>query len=157
MSTESTARKTVTVGGSREPWLVDDRAKTALRELQDGELLQLTVDYSEGEIQYVKSCKQVAPDSVGGYFAAPSPQTFSFYRYPGSGAVILIWTRYHLASSTKRTHLQNGLRRDLASTAEREGIKAVHMLQVSSQKDITGDCLRQAISSSATEATMNLE
>lgn len=86
------------------------------------------VDYSEDEIQFVNCYKQVAPDSVGEYFADPSPQIFSFYRYPGTGAVILIWTRHPWPSSTKRTHVQNGLRRDLALIAEREGIKAAHMV-----------------------------
>lgn len=86
------------------------------------------VNYSEEEIQFVNSYMQVAPDSVGGYFAAPSPHTFSFYRYPGSGAVFLMWTRHHWATSTKRTNVQRRLRRDLALIAEREGIKAVQMV-----------------------------
>ncbi|KAH7013818.1 hypothetical protein EDB80DRAFT_710948 [Ilyonectria destructans] len=163
MPTESIERKTINLppsneqGANRPLWQVDDRAKTALRELQEGELLQLVVNYSEEEIQFVNSYMQVAPDSVGGYFAAPSPHTFSFYRYPGSGAVFLMWTRHHWATSTKRTNAQRRLRRDLALIAEREGIKAVQMLQVSSQKDITGNCLREAISSSVTQGTTNLE
>ncbi|KAL6405117.1 hypothetical protein AUP68_11961 [Ilyonectria robusta] len=163
MPTESFERKTINLPSSSEQaanrpfWLVDDRAKTALRELQEGELLQLVVNYSEEEIQFVNSYEQVAPDSVSEYFAAPSPHTFFFYRYPGSGAVILVWTRHHWATSTKRTNAQRSLRRDLALIAEREGIKAVQMLQVSSQKGITGDCLREAISSSVTQRTTNLE
>ncbi|KAH6980795.1 hypothetical protein BKA56DRAFT_585983 [Ilyonectria sp. MPI-CAGE-AT-0026] len=182
MPTESLERKTINLPSSSEQaanrpfWLADDRAETALRELQEGELLQLVVNYSEEEIQFVNSSKQVAPDSVSEYFAAPSPHTFSFYRYPESGAVILIWTRHHWATSTKRTNAQRSLRRDLALIAEREGIKAVHMvttfyhvplgwfheshklqLRVCSQKDITGDCLREAISPSVTQGTTNLE
>lgn len=47
MPTESFERKTINLPSSSEQaanrpfWLVDDRAKTALRELQEGELLQL--------------------------------------------------------------------------------------------------------------------
>ncbi|RYP61557.1 hypothetical protein DL770_009768 [Monosporascus sp. CRB-9-2] len=132
MATESTGRETTTVpppGMNRPLWPIDDRAKTAIRELQEGELLQLMVDYSEDEVQFVNSYKQVKPDSVAEYFASPSPEIFSFYHYPGSDAVVLIWTRHHWTKSTKHTKLQNGLRRDLVLIAEGEGIKAAHMLR----------------------------
>ncbi|KAF5011128.1 hypothetical protein FDECE_2736 [Fusarium decemcellulare] len=163
MSTESTERKTINVPASSEQreerllGLVDDRTKTALQELHEGELLQLTVDYAEHEAQFTNSYKEVAPESVGEYFASPSPQTFFFYRYPGSSAVVLIWTRYPLATSTKHTNAQNRVRWDLALVAEREGIEALHMLKITSQNDVTAESLREAVNSSPIQGTKSLE
>lgn len=85
-----------------------------------------TVEYlDDDEIRYLNSYKDVAPEALIDFFVTPSPLTFSFYRNPGSGAVLLIWMRFPLATSTKRTRGQHRIRRELVSIAEMEGIKDV--------------------------------
>ncbi|KAF4951156.1 hypothetical protein FSARC_12991 [Fusarium sarcochroum] len=141
----STEHKTIDIPSTKdqpvtEPvYYIDDRSKTALRELEEGDLLQMAVDHGEGEIEFADLNKNIAPDSLAKYFIAPAPTKFAFYRYPGSGAVILIWTRFSATSSTKRTHTQNRVRRDLTWYAEKEGINGVDTLQVFSQKDMTSE------------------
>ena len=87
------------------------------------------IDYPEEEIQFASSDKQVQPDSLAEYFASPTPQMVSFYRYPGIDAVVLIWTGHHWTKSTKHTKMQNRLRRDLSLIADGEGIKVAHMVR----------------------------
>jgi hypothetical protein len=93
---------------------------------------------SEEEIHFASSYKQVTPESVSGYFADLSPYTFSFYHYPGSGAVILIWTR-HTSGSTKVTNYMTRVRRDLVLIAARQGIEAVHKVIPSAYAPILRD------------------
>lgn len=88
--------------------------------------LQMVEYLDDEEIHYLNSYKDVALEALIDHFATPSPLTFSFYRNPGSGAVLLIWIRFPLATSTKRTRAQNRVRRELVSIAEMEGITDVH-------------------------------
>ncbi|KAM0347297.1 hypothetical protein ACHAPU_004816 [Fusarium lateritium] len=103
---------------------IDDRSKTALRELQNGDLLQLTADYAEGEFEFADLNKDIAPDSLSQFFEAPAPNKFAFYRHP-TGAVVLIWSRFPATSSAMKGRTSNRARRDLAWYAEQEGIKTV--------------------------------
>ncbi|KAM0189613.1 hypothetical protein ACHAPA_006403 [Fusarium lateritium] len=150
----STERQTINIPSTKdqpftEPdYFIDDRSKTALRELQKGDLLQLTIDHGEGEIEFGDLKKQIAPHSLARFFESPAPSKFAFYRHPASDAVVLIWTRFPATSSTKKTHVQNRARRDLAWYAEKEGIKQVDTLQVFSQKDMTEERLQEVIGTS---------
>ncbi|KAJ5820419.1 hypothetical protein N7474_006010 [Penicillium riverlandense] len=112
----------------RPVWPVDERARTAVRDLQEGELLQLIIDYSEEEMQFANSYKGVDPEIVAEHFVSPSSQVYSFYRYPGSGSVVLIWTRHHWANSSKHFARQNGVRMDMIAIAKEQGIKNVHLV-----------------------------
>ncbi|KAL4728744.1 hypothetical protein ACLX1H_003143 [Fusarium chlamydosporum] len=150
----STERQTINIPSTKdqpttEPYYVmDDRSKAALKDLQEGDLLQLTVDHAEEEINFAHLNRQIAPDDLAQYFQSPEQTKFAFYRHPGSGAVILIWTQFPLTASTKKRHVQNRMRRELTWLAEKEGITTVDMLQVFSQKDMTSERLQAVIGSS---------
>ncbi|CAJ0538761.1 Ff.00g067140.m01.CDS01 [Fusarium sp. VM40] len=147
----STERQTINIPATKdqpfaEPdYFIDNRSKMALRELQQGDLLQLTIDHFEGEIYFVALNRQIAPDSLAQFFESPTPLKFAFYRHPGSDAVVLIWTRFPATSSTKKMHTQNRARRDLAWYAKKEGIEKVKTLQVLSRKEMNIERLQEAI------------
>ncbi|KAI6756099.1 hypothetical protein HG530_011835 [Fusarium avenaceum] len=154
MSTELNERQTIDLPATKdqpvtEPhYLLDDRSTAALKDLQEGDLLQMVVDHDEGVIEFADLNRKVAPDSLGKYFEAPTTKQFAFYRHPESSAVVLIWTRFPAATSVKTTRVQVRLRRELTWYAEREGIETVIAHQVYSQKDITSESLQEAIAAS---------
>ncbi|KIL90078.1 hypothetical protein FAVG1_06816 [Fusarium avenaceum] len=154
MSTESHERQTIDLPATKdqpvtEPhYLLDDRSAAALKDLQEGDLLQMVVDHDEGVIEFADLNRKVAPDSLAKYFEAPATKRFAFYRHPESSAVVLIWTRFPAATSVKTTRVQVRLRRELTWYAEREGIETVIAHQVYSQKDITSESLQEAITAS---------
>lgn len=147
MSTESNERQTIDLPATKdqpvtEPHcLLDDRSAAALKDLQEGDLLQMVrrsvlhvtrrlhylqvVDHDEGVIEFADLNRKVAPDSLAQYFEAPATNKFAFYRHPESSAVVLIWTRFPAATSVKTTRVQVRLRRELTWYAEREGIETV--------------------------------
>ncbi|KAF4988865.1 hypothetical protein FGRMN_9507 [Fusarium graminum] len=127
---------------------IDNRSKTALRELQNGDLLQLIADYVEGEFLFADLKREIGPDSLAQFFQVPAPNKFAFYRHP-TGAVVLIWSRFPATSSAMKGRASNRARRDLAWYAEQEGIRTVNTLHVNSQKDVTSERLQEAIGSSA--------
>ncbi|KAH7204649.1 hypothetical protein DER44DRAFT_431693 [Fusarium oxysporum] len=150
MSSGSTERQTINLPGTTdqlktEPdYFLDARSAAALSQLQDGDLLKMVVDHEEDIIEFDDHVKQVAPEDLAEYFDAPGIKKFAFYRYPGSGAVILIWTRFPATASTKNARVQHRLRRDLTWHAEKADIKNVATLEVQSRKDITAERLREA-------------
>ncbi|KAF4345323.1 actin monomer binding [Fusarium beomiforme] len=156
MSTRSTERQTINIPATKdqpftEPdYLLDDRSTESLKDLQEGDLLQMVVDHEEGIIEFADLNRQVAPENLSKYFEAPGIKKFTFYHHPGSGAVILIWTRLPATASTKNARVQHRLRRDLTWYAEKEGISNVAALEVQSQKDMTVERLKGAIGSSTT-------
>ncbi|KAG5753594.1 hypothetical protein H9Q69_009145 [Fusarium xylarioides] len=146
-------RQTINLPGTAdqpktEPdYLLDARSTDALSKLQDGDLLQMVVDHEEDSIEFEDHVKQVAPEKLAEYINAPGIKKFAFYRHPGSGAVILIWTRFPATASTKNARVQHRLRRDLTWYAEKADIKNVATLEVQSQKDVTVERLREAVES----------
>ncbi|KAF4945558.1 hypothetical protein FSARC_14412 [Fusarium sarcochroum] len=154
MSTESYERQTIDLPATKDQpvtdpdYLLDDRSKAALKDLQEGDLLQMVVDHDEGMIELTALNKQVSTDSLAKYFEAPTTKKFAFYRHPESSAVILIWTRFPAATSVKTTRVQARLRRELTWYADRAGIESVVMLQVYSQKDVTTESLQEVINAS---------
>ncbi|SCO78227.1 uncharacterized protein FRV6_02440 [Fusarium oxysporum] len=153
MSSGSTERQTINLPGTTdqpktEPdYFLDARSTEALSQLQDGDLLKMVVDHEEDLIEFSDHVRQVAPDNVAEYFDAPGIKKFAFYRHPGSGAVILIWTRFPATASTKNARVQHRLRRDLTWHAEKADIKNVATLEVQSRKDLTAERLREAADS----------
>jgi len=146
MSSASAERQTINLPGTTdqpktEPdYLLDARSTAVLSELQDGDLLKMVrpfriprakltkiqaVDHEEDSIEFEDHIRTVAPENVGEYFDAPGIKKFAFYRHPGTGAVILIWTRFPATASTKNARVQHRVRRDLTWYAERGGIKNV--------------------------------
>lgn len=83
----------------------------------------------EDEIDFTNSYKNVDPDSIATYFDSLSPLVYSFYCYPGTAAVVLIWTRHEGAISVKHIRAQNGVRLDMIAIAEQEGIKIAKTVQ----------------------------
>ncbi|KAG5658026.1 hypothetical protein KAF25_006977 [Fusarium avenaceum] len=150
----STERQTINIPATKdqpftEPdYFIDNRSKTALRELQQGDLLQLTIDHGEGKIHFADLNRQIPPDSLAQFFESPTPLKFAFYYHPDFDAILLIWTRFPATSSTKKIHTQNRARRNLAWYAKKEGIERVETLQVFSQKEMTIERLQEAIDSS---------
>ncbi|EWY89988.1 hypothetical protein FOYG_07626 [Fusarium oxysporum NRRL 32931] len=150
MSSGSTERQTINLPGTTdqpktEPdYFLDARSAAALSQLQDGDLLKMVVDHEEDIIEFDDHVKQIAPEDLAEYFDAPGIKKFAFYRHPGSGAVILIWTRFPATASTKNARVQHRLRRDLTWHAEKADIKNVATLEVQSRKDITAERLREA-------------
>ncbi|KAF4453920.1 hypothetical protein F53441_3445 [Fusarium austroafricanum] len=154
MSTESYERQTVNIPSTKDQpapvpgYELDDRSTAALKDLQAGDLLQMVVDHEEEMIEYADLNRQVEPGALAKYFEAPTVKKFAFYRHPGSGAVILIWTRFPATTSTKTTRVQLRMKRDLTWYAGKEGVKTVYPLQVYSQKDVTSELLEEAIAPS---------
>ncbi|PCD34798.1 hypothetical protein AU210_007393 [Fusarium oxysporum f. sp. radicis-cucumerinum] len=150
MSSGSIERQTINLPGTTdqpktEPdYFLDARSAAALSQLQHGDLLKMVVDHEEDIIEFDDHVKQVAPEDLAEYFDAPGIKKFAFYRHPGSGAVILIWTRFPATASTKNARVQHRLRRDLTWHAEKADIKNVATLEVQSRKDITAERLREA-------------
>ncbi|RKK19900.1 hypothetical protein BFJ66_g7377 [Fusarium oxysporum f. sp. cepae] len=150
MSSGSIERQTINLPGTTdqpktEPdYFLDARSAAALSQLQDGDLLKMVVDHEEDIIEFDDHVKQVAPEDLAEYFDAPGIKKFAFYRHPGSGAVILIWTRFPATASTKNARVQHRLRKDLTWHAEKADIKNVATLEVQSRKDITAERLREA-------------
>ncbi|KAJ5167455.1 uncharacterized protein N7482_006236 [Penicillium canariense] len=140
---------------ARPVWPVEEGVKTAVRALQEGELLQLVIHFTEEEIQFLNSYKEVDPDSIAIYFKCPSPQVYSFYHYPGSNAVVLLWTRYDGIISTKRIAAQNGVRMDMLAIAEGQGIMVTQEIIVQGQDQISGVRLRDKIFLSKVSAPLN--
>ncbi|KAF5653994.1 actin monomer binding protein [Fusarium sp. NRRL 25303] len=125
-------------------YLLDARSTAVLSQLQDGDLLKIVVDHEEDSIEFEDHIKNVAPENLAHYFHAPGIKRFAFYRHPGSGAVILIWTRFPATASTKNARVQHRVRRDLTWYAEKADIKNVATLEVQSQKDVTVEHLKEA-------------
>ncbi|KAI1013105.1 hypothetical protein LB503_001355 [Fusarium chuoi] len=150
MSSGSKERQTINLPGTTdqpktEPdYLLDARSTAVLSQLQDGDLLKMVVDHEEDSIEFEDHVKQVAPENLAEYFDAPGIKQFAFYRHPGSGAVILIWTRFPATASTKNARVQHRVRRDLTWYAEKVDIKN---LEVQSQKDVTVEHLKEAADS----------
>ncbi|KAG9503333.1 hypothetical protein J7337_006178 [Fusarium musae] len=153
MSSGSTKRQTINIPGTTdqpktEPdYLLDVRSTEALSKLQEGDLLKMVVDHEEDSIEFEDHVKHVAPENLAEYFNAPRIKKFAFYRHPGSGAVVLIWTRFPATASTKNARVQHRLRRDLIWYAEKADIKNVATLEVQSQKDVTVERLIEAVDS----------
>ncbi|KAJ5126569.1 hypothetical protein N7448_007348 [Penicillium atrosanguineum] len=120
-----------------------ESVKTALRELQQGDLVQLLNDVQEEIITLVNSKNGVDPSSVATYFHSPSPFTFSFYHYPEPGAILLIWTQWEGAVSVRNISLQRNVLLDMIAIAEGEGIKITQMMKVQGADQIKADRLKE--------------
>ncbi|KAJ5195913.1 hypothetical protein N7449_006392 [Penicillium cf. viridicatum] len=132
-----------TGSGMRVSMPVDEGAKSALRDLQDGGLVQLTVDIPTEKIVLADSQSGVEANSVATHISSSSPR-YSFYHYPGSDIVIFVYT-CPTGSSIKERMLHASSRRNAITVAEQEGLKIEKKIEASSPDEITGDRLQEEV------------
>ncbi|EPS32887.1 hypothetical protein PDE_07848 [Penicillium oxalicum 114-2] len=132
-----------TGSGMRVSMPVDEAAKSALKELADGGLVQLTVDGSTETITLADKKTEVQSDSVASHISSSSPR-YSFYHYPGSDVVIFIYT-CPTGSSIRERMLHASSRRNAITIAEEEGHKITKKIEASGPDEITGDRLKEEV------------
>ncbi|CAI7577948.1 unnamed protein product [Penicillium viridicatum] len=132
-----------TGSGMRVSMPVDEGAKSALRDLRDGGLVQLTVDIHTEKIVLADSQSGVEANSVATHISSSSPR-YSFYHYPGSDVVIFVYT-CPTGSSIKERMLHASSRRNAITVAEQEGLKIEKKIEASGPDEITGDRLQEEV------------
>ncbi|KAJ5405030.1 hypothetical protein N7465_006314 [Penicillium sp. CMV-2018d] len=132
-----------TGSGMRVSMPVDEGAKSALRDLRDGGLVQLTVDIPTEKIVLADSQSGVEANSVATHISSSSPR-YSFYHYPGSDVVIFVYT-CPTGSSIKERMLHASSRRNAITVAEQEGLKIEKKIEASGPDEITGDRLQEEV------------
>ncbi|CEJ58127.1 hypothetical protein PMG11_06797 [Penicillium brasilianum] len=132
-----------TGSGMRVSMPVDEAAKSALNELGDGGLVQLTVDIPTETITLADKQSEVQPDSVAGHISSTSPR-YSFYHYPGSDVVVFIYT-CPTGSSIRERMLHASSRRNAITVAEGEGLKITKKIEASGPDEITGERLKEEV------------
>ncbi|KAJ5940314.1 hypothetical protein N7516_000482 [Penicillium verrucosum] len=132
-----------TGSGMRVSMPVDEGAKSALRDLRDGGLVQLTVDIPTEKIVLADSQSGVEANSIATHISSSSPR-YSFYHYPGSDVVIFVYT-CPTGSSIKERMLHASSRRNAITVAEQEGLKVEKKIEASSPDEITGDRLQEEV------------
>ncbi|KAJ5952807.1 uncharacterized protein N7479_011220 [Penicillium vulpinum] len=132
-----------TGSGMRVSMPVDESAKSALRDLRDGGLVQLTVDIPTEKIVLADSQSGVEASSVASHISSSSPR-YSFYHYPGTDIVIFVYT-CPTGSSIKERMLHASSRRNAITVAEQEGLKIEKKIEASSPDEITGDRLQEEV------------
>ncbi|KGO45321.1 Actin-binding, cofilin/tropomyosin type [Penicillium expansum] len=152
--------------GMRVSMPVEDDAKAALRDLQDGGLVQLTryhlkkwavwmgyvrleanmkqtVDVRTEKILLADSQSGVEANSVATHISSSSPR-YSFYHYPGSDVIIFVYT-CPTGSSIKERMVHASSRRNAIAAAEREGLKIEKKIEAYGPDEITGDRLQEEV------------
>ncbi|KAJ5497385.1 Actin-binding cofilin/tropomyosin type [Penicillium fimorum] len=132
-----------TGSGMRVSMPADEDAKSALRNLQDGGLVQLIVDIRTENIVLADSQSGVEASAVATHISSTSPR-YSFYRYLGSDVVIFVYT-CPTGSSIKERMLHATSRRVAIDIAEKEGLKIEKKIEASSPSEITGDRLQEEV------------
>ncbi|KAJ5690681.1 hypothetical protein N7462_005073 [Penicillium macrosclerotiorum] len=129
--------------GMRVSMPVDDAAKRALKELQEGGLVQLTVDIPTETITLADAKSDVDAGSVATHISSSSPR-YSFYHYPGTDVVVFVYT-CPTGSSIRERMLHASSRRNAISVAEGEGLKILKKIEASGPDEITGDRLKEEV------------
>ncbi|OKP11949.1 Twinfilin [Penicillium subrubescens] len=132
-----------TGSGMRVSMPVAEEAKSALKELGDGGLVQLTVDIPTETITLADNQSGVQPDSVATHISSTSPR-YSFYHYPGSDVVVFIYT-CPTGSSIRERMLHASSRRNAITVAEGEGLKINKKIEASGPDEITRDRLKEEV------------
>ncbi|KAJ5887505.1 hypothetical protein N7495_007546 [Penicillium taxi] len=123
---------------------VDENAKIALRQLQEG---GFRLDFEDEGLVLEHTETGVSPDNVAARVPS-SPLIYSFYHFPGSDAVIFIYVGPTEFPVKKRT-LHAGVRRDLIRVAESEGLRIAIKIKIKTFNDISEASLRELISAEA--------
>ncbi|CEF76122.1 unnamed protein product [Fusarium graminearum] len=131
MSSQSVERRTINIPSTRDQpatvpcYDLEDRTRSSLQSLQEGDLLQLAVDHGEELFQFVSVDRDVTLESLSHHLNSADPKNVALYRCPISKNTVLIWTRCPTANSAKRMRVQNRVRRDLTWYAGEEGIQNI--------------------------------
>ncbi|QKX58268.1 uncharacterized protein TRUGW13939_05389 [Talaromyces rugulosus] len=138
-------------GGSVDmPMPVDEDIKSSLRSIQDGQLVQLSIDVRSETVKLASADSSVAPSAVASKLSDSSPR-YSFYHYPGSDVVVFIYT-CPSSSSIKEKMLYASTRRMAIRLGELEGIKVDKKIEGSSPDEITESRLQEEVSPPQDEA-----
>ncbi|CAG7922123.1 unnamed protein product [Penicillium olsonii] len=129
--------------GMRVSMPVDEAAKTALRDLQDGGLVQLTIDIPTEKIILADSKTSVEASAVASHISSSSPR-YTFYHYPGSDVVVFVYT-CPSGSSIKERMLHASSRRNAITVAEQEGHKILKKIEASGPDEITDERLQEEV------------
>ncbi|OQE27248.1 hypothetical protein PENSTE_c004G00573 [Penicillium steckii] len=129
--------------GMRVSMPVDEAAKEALQGLQDGSLVQLTIDIPTEKIILADNQSGVEAGAVATHISSTSPR-YSFYHYPGSDVVVFVYT-CPTGSSIKERMLHASSRRNAIAVAEGEGLKIEKKIEASGPDEITADRLQEEV------------
>ncbi|CAI7661771.1 hypothetical protein N7533_006154 [Penicillium manginii] len=129
--------------GMRVSMPVDEAATAALKGLQDGGLVQLTIDIPTEKIVLADSQSGVEAGAVATHISSTSPR-YSFYHYPGSDVVVFVYT-CPSGSSIKERMLHASSRRNAIAVAEGEGLKIEKKIEAGGPDEITADRLQEEV------------
>jgi len=114
---------------------VDEDVRGALKGLGEGGMVQLSIDIPSETIKLASAQQNVPPSSLATSISESSPR-YTFYHYPGSEAVVFIYT-CPLATSIKERMLYASTRRGAVTIGQAEGLNISKKIEVSSPDEIT--------------------
>lgn len=129
--------------GMRISMPVEEEARAALRELRQGSLVQLAIDIPRETFTLETLQPKVDAGSVSSHISPSSPR-YTFYHYPGSEALIFIYT-CPSNSSIKERMLYASSRRHAIDIAENEGLKIHKKIEAGVPEDITRERLHEEV------------
>ncbi|RAH58239.1 actin monomer binding protein [Aspergillus piperis CBS 112811] len=130
-------------GGASVKMKVDDDVKQALEGLQQGGLVQLSIDVPTEAIKVAAAESGVEANSVQSHIPSSSPR-YTLYHYPDSDVVIFIYT-CPSGSSIKERMLYASSRMHAITMAGDQGLKISKKIEASSPDEITGERLHEEV------------
>ncbi|KAH8705268.1 putative actin monomer binding protein [Talaromyces proteolyticus] len=131
-------------GGSvNMPMPVDDDVKYALQSIEDGQLVQLSIDVRSETVKLVSADSNVSPNDVASKISDSSPR-YAYYHYPGSDVVVFIYT-CPSGSSIKERMLYASTRRMAVTLGESQGLKLEKKIEGSAPLEITASRLQEEV------------
>ncbi|OXV10378.1 hypothetical protein Egran_01860 [Elaphomyces granulatus] len=130
-------------GGMNFAMPVDEDARGALKGLGEGGMVQLSIDIPSETIKLASAQQNVPPNSVATSISESSPQ-YTFYHYPGSEAVVFIYT-CPSAASIKERMLYASSRRVAVNIGQAEGLNILKKIEGSSPDEITEARLHEKV------------
>ncbi|KAL4892320.1 putative actin monomer binding protein [Aspergillus ambiguus] len=122
---------------------VEEAAQTALSELQEGALVQLAIDIPRETLTLAAAESGVEPSAVQDHISGASPR-YTFYHYPGSEAVIFVYT-CPSGSSIKERMLYASSRMSALELAQGQGVKVSKKIEASAPDEISADRLHEEV------------
>ncbi|KAL2856889.1 hypothetical protein BJX68DRAFT_263421 [Aspergillus pseudodeflectus] len=146
-----TPRRDIGIGGTfargpsrmRIEMQVDEDAKSALQNLQQGGLVQLAIDVPTETLKLSAAESGIDADSVQTLIPTSSPR-YTFYHYPDSDAVIFIYT-CPTGSSIKERMLYASSRMHGLQVAEEQGLKVLKKIEAGSPDEVSGERLHEEV------------
>ncbi|KAI9375624.1 hypothetical protein BJX61DRAFT_531458 [Aspergillus egyptiacus] len=122
---------------------MDEDAKGALESLQQGGLVQVSIDVPTETLKLAAAESGVDAESVQTHISSSSPR-YTFYHYPDSDAVIFIYT-CPSGSSIKERMLYASSRMYALQLAEEQGLKVSKKIEAGSPDEVTGERLHEEV------------